>query len=194
MSYQLPCAPCRWSRPQFRPAAGGVCGGGPRSEAAVAGPPGVHPQPRCGGPHLGQDRRVPPLLREAPLPGTGRHPAQHAATGEAPRPWVCACIPRDAEVRASPSQLWMRLSGALQKKKNSELSYREAVKNSSNDETIAAKQVRLHGAGSHTTPQRALGLPRQEGGCLMGPAPRTPGGSLCFALGVWVTAWWRGPP
>ncbi|XP_063459388.1 small G protein signaling modulator 3 isoform X5 [Pan paniscus] len=38
-------------------------------------------------------------------------------------------------------QLWMRLSGALQKKRNSELSYREIVKNSSNDETIAAKQV-----------------------------------------------------
>lgn len=38
-------------------------------------------------------------------------------------------------------QLWMRLSGALQKKKNSELSYREMVKNSSNDETIAAKQI-----------------------------------------------------
>ncbi|XP_064139559.1 small G protein signaling modulator 3 isoform X2 [Loxodonta africana] len=38
-------------------------------------------------------------------------------------------------------QLWMRLSGALQKKHNSELSYRETVKNSSNDETIAAKQI-----------------------------------------------------
>ncbi|OWK03746.1 SGSM3 [Cervus elaphus hippelaphus] len=38
-------------------------------------------------------------------------------------------------------QLWMRLSGALQKKRNSELSYREIVKNSSNDETIAAKQI-----------------------------------------------------
>ncbi|XP_016043775.1 small G protein signaling modulator 3 isoform X2 [Erinaceus europaeus] len=38
-------------------------------------------------------------------------------------------------------QLWMRLSGALQKKKNSELSYREVVKNSSNDETLAAKQI-----------------------------------------------------
>lgn len=35
----------------------------------------------------------------------------------------------------------MRLSGALQKKKNSELSYREIIKNSSNDETIAAKQI-----------------------------------------------------
>lgn len=44
---------------------------------------------------------------------------------------------------APPPQLWMRLSGALQKKRNSELSYREMVKNSSNDETIAAKQVRL---------------------------------------------------
>ncbi|XP_057647395.1 small G protein signaling modulator 3 isoform X1 [Chionomys nivalis] len=38
-------------------------------------------------------------------------------------------------------QLWMRLSGALQKKKSSELSYREIVKNSSNDETIVAKQI-----------------------------------------------------
>ncbi|KAM4882886.1 small G protein signaling modulator 3 isoform 3-T3 [Thomomys bottae] len=38
-------------------------------------------------------------------------------------------------------QLWMRLSGALQKKQSSELTYREMVKNSSNDETIAAKQV-----------------------------------------------------
>lgn len=41
-----------------------------------------------------------------------------------------------------PVQLWMRLSGALQKKRNSEMSYRDIVKNSSNDETIAAKQVR----------------------------------------------------
>ncbi|XP_012880410.1 PREDICTED: small G protein signaling modulator 3 isoform X1 [Dipodomys ordii] len=38
-------------------------------------------------------------------------------------------------------QLWMRLSGALQKKRSSELTYRETVKNSSNDETIAAKQI-----------------------------------------------------
>ncbi|XP_040842429.1 small G protein signaling modulator 3 isoform X2 [Ochotona curzoniae] len=38
-------------------------------------------------------------------------------------------------------QLWMRLSGALQKKKSSELSYRDMVRNSSNDETIAAKQI-----------------------------------------------------
>lgn len=38
-------------------------------------------------------------------------------------------------------QIWMRLSGALQKKRNSEMSYREIVKNSSNDESIAAKQI-----------------------------------------------------
>ncbi|OWK59272.1 small G protein signaling modulator 3 [Taeniopygia guttata] len=38
-------------------------------------------------------------------------------------------------------QLWMRLSGALQKKRNSEMSYRDIMKNSSNDETIAAKQI-----------------------------------------------------
>ncbi|XP_028346465.1 small G protein signaling modulator 3 isoform X3 [Physeter macrocephalus] len=38
-------------------------------------------------------------------------------------------------------QLWMRLSGALQKKRNSELSYREIVKDSANDETVAAKQI-----------------------------------------------------
>ncbi|CAM2097988.1 small G protein signaling modulator 3 [Caretta caretta] len=38
-------------------------------------------------------------------------------------------------------QLWMRLSGALQKKRNSEMSYRDIVKNSSNDETISAKQI-----------------------------------------------------
>ncbi|KAL8221867.1 UNVERIFIED_CONTAM: Small G protein signaling modulator 3, partial [Gekko kuhli] len=38
-------------------------------------------------------------------------------------------------------QLWMRLSGALHKKRNTEMSYREIVKNSSNDETIAAKQI-----------------------------------------------------
>lgn len=40
-------------------------------------------------------------------------------------------------------QLWMRLSGALQKKRTSEISYREIVKNSSNDDTTAAKQVQI---------------------------------------------------
>ncbi|XP_016404818.1 small G protein signaling modulator 3 isoform X1 [Sinocyclocheilus rhinocerous] len=38
-------------------------------------------------------------------------------------------------------QLWMRLSGALQKKRTSEISYKEIVKNSSNDDTTAAKQI-----------------------------------------------------
>lgn len=53
----------------------------------------------------------------------------------------------------------MRLSGALQKKRNSELSYREMVKNSSNDETIAAKQVRL---GRHQGPFRKHFLVRNR--------------------------------
>lgn len=35
----------------------------------------------------------------------------------------------------------MRLSGALQKKRTSEISYREVIKNSSNDDTTVAKQV-----------------------------------------------------
>lgn len=52
-------------------------------------------------------------------------------------PWY---VPRETAMWLFP-QLWMRLSGALQKKRNSELSYRDIVKNSSNDETIAAKQV-----------------------------------------------------
>lgn len=51
-------------------------------------------------------------------------------------------VPPQTQCSRAPPQLWMRLSGALQKKKGSELSYREAVRNSSNDETIAAKQVR----------------------------------------------------
>ncbi|XP_067876000.1 small G protein signaling modulator 3 [Heterodontus francisci] len=38
-------------------------------------------------------------------------------------------------------QIWMRLSGALQKKRNTETSYRDIVKNSSNDGSIAAKQI-----------------------------------------------------
>lgn len=53
-------------------------------------------------------------------------------------PWS---VTRETMLHGFSFQLWMRLSGALQKKKNSELSYREIIKNSSNDETIAAKQV-----------------------------------------------------
>lgn len=54
----------------------------------------------------------------------------------------------------------MRLSGALQKKKGSELSYREAVRNSSNDETIAAKQVRM-GLGGLSGARRSTAATRQ---------------------------------
>ncbi|XP_027971397.1 small G protein signaling modulator 3 isoform X2 [Eumetopias jubatus] len=63
---------------------------------------------------------------------------------------VAVSLPRSEKLRSlvlagiphsMRPQLWMRLSGALQKKRNSELSYREVVKNSSNDETIAAKQI-----------------------------------------------------
>ncbi|XP_072512333.1 small G protein signaling modulator 3 isoform X2 [Notamacropus eugenii] len=38
-------------------------------------------------------------------------------------------------------QLWMRLSGALQKKRSSEMAYRDIVRSSTSDETIAAKQI-----------------------------------------------------
>ncbi|XP_074083102.1 small G protein signaling modulator 3 isoform X1 [Macrotis lagotis] len=38
-------------------------------------------------------------------------------------------------------QLWMRLSGALHKKRSSDVAYRDVVKNSSDDETLAAKQI-----------------------------------------------------
>lgn len=45
----------------------------------------------------------------------------------------------------------MRLSGALQKKRTSEISYREVIKNSSNDDTTVAKQVEINPLGV-TTP------------------------------------------
>uniref|UniRef100_A0A3P9KYX2 RUN and TBC1 domain-containing protein 3 n=1 Tax=Oryzias latipes TaxID=8090 RepID=A0A3P9KYX2_ORYLA len=38
-------------------------------------------------------------------------------------------------------QLWMRLSGALQKKRTSEIAYKEIVKNSSNDDSSTSKQI-----------------------------------------------------
>ncbi|XP_056653371.1 small G protein signaling modulator 3 isoform X2 [Monodelphis domestica] len=38
-------------------------------------------------------------------------------------------------------QLWMRLSGALHKKRNSDVAYRDIVRNSSDDDTLAAKQI-----------------------------------------------------
>ena len=38
-------------------------------------------------------------------------------------------------------QLWMRLSGALEKKKNSDLTYKDIVKTSSNDHLMTSKQI-----------------------------------------------------
>uniref|UniRef100_A0A8D0PRD6 Small G protein signaling modulator 3 n=1 Tax=Sus scrofa TaxID=9823 RepID=A0A8D0PRD6_PIG len=132
----LPRPPCR-RRPPAGPAAGR-----PPAEAALAGPPRVHAQPRRGRPHLGQDCRLPAPLREAPRPGAGRRPPQHEAAGEAAGGGAGVGPGPRAEGRARPSpQLWMRLSGALQKKRSSELTYRELVKNSSNDDTMAAKQI-----------------------------------------------------
>lgn len=46
-------------------------------------------------------------------------------------------------------QLWMRLSGALQKKRTSEIPYREIIKNSSNDDSTTAKQVKQHCSEDH---------------------------------------------
>uniref|UniRef100_A0AAY4DIE4 Small G protein signaling modulator 3 n=1 Tax=Denticeps clupeoides TaxID=299321 RepID=A0AAY4DIE4_9TELE len=63
---------------------------------------------------------------------------------------ISPCLPRSERLRtlvlggiphSMRPQLWMRLSGALQKKRTSEISYREIVKNSSNDDTTAAKQI-----------------------------------------------------
>ncbi|XP_043821282.1 small G protein signaling modulator 3 [Dromiciops gliroides] len=62
-------------------------------------------------------------------------------------------------------QLWMRLSGALQKKRSSEMAYRDIVKNSSNDETIAAKQIekdllRTMPSNACFSTMNSIGVPR----------------------------------
>lgn len=63
---------------------------------------------------------------------------------------ISSCLPRTDRLRSlvlagiphsMRPQLWMRLSGALQKKRTSEMSYKEIIKNSSNDDTTAAKQI-----------------------------------------------------
>ncbi|KAI1884490.1 hypothetical protein AGOR_G00226920 [Albula goreensis] len=63
---------------------------------------------------------------------------------------ISPCLQRSERLRAlvlggiphsMRPQLWMRLSGALQKKRTSDISYREIIKNSSNDDTTAAKQI-----------------------------------------------------
>lgn len=170
----LPRPPCR-RRPPAGPAAGR-----PPAEAALAGPPRVHAQPRRGRPHLGQDCRLPAPLREAPRPGAGRRPPQHEAAGEAAGGGAGVGPGPRAEGRARPSpQLWMRLSGALQKKRSSELTYRELVKNSSNDDTMAAKQV-SPGAGRRSAwAAGGLGMPAGPLPGLGGPfAPKGPLGPL----------------
>lgn len=63
---------------------------------------------------------------------------------------IDASLPRSDKLRAlvlsgiphsMRPQMWMRFSGALLKKRSSEMSYREIVKNSSNEETLSAKQI-----------------------------------------------------
>ncbi|XP_036614721.1 small G protein signaling modulator 3 isoform X1 [Trichosurus vulpecula] len=62
-------------------------------------------------------------------------------------------------------QLWMRLSGALQKKHSSEMAYRDIVKNSSSDETMAAKQIekdllRTMPSNACFSTMNSIGVPR----------------------------------
>uniref|UniRef100_A0A3Q2XUP5 RUN and TBC1 domain-containing protein 3 n=1 Tax=Hippocampus comes TaxID=109280 RepID=A0A3Q2XUP5_HIPCM len=63
---------------------------------------------------------------------------------------IAPVLPRSERLRAlvlggiphsMRPQLWMRLSGALQKKRTSEITYKEIIKNSSNDDTSTAKQI-----------------------------------------------------
>ncbi|XP_069052908.1 small G protein signaling modulator 3 isoform X3 [Lepisosteus oculatus] len=67
---------------------------------------------------------------------TWEHISPTLARSDRLRALVLAGIPHSMR-----PQLWMRLSGALQKKRTSEITYREIVKNSSNDDTTAAKQI-----------------------------------------------------
>ncbi|XP_074127885.1 small G protein signaling modulator 3 isoform X1 [Sminthopsis crassicaudata] len=63
-------------------------------------------------------------------------------------------------------QLWMRLSGALQKKRGSDTAYRDIVKNSCNDETLAAKQqiekdlLRTMPSNACFSAMNSVGVPR----------------------------------
>ncbi|XP_066866365.1 small G protein signaling modulator 3 isoform X9 [Kogia breviceps] len=100
-----------------------------------------------GGPRPGQLLEDPPqrLRWQAHLEFTHNHDV-----GDLTWDKIAISLPRSEKLRSlvlagvphsMRPQLWMRLSGALQKKRNSELSYREIVKDSANDETVAAKQV-----------------------------------------------------
>ncbi|XP_041941545.1 small G protein signaling modulator 3 isoform X1 [Alosa sapidissima] len=72
------------------------------------------------------------------------------AVGDLTWDGISPCLPRTDRLRSlvlagiphsMRPQLWMRLSGALQKKRTSEMSYKELVKNSTTDDTTAAKQI-----------------------------------------------------
>uniref|UniRef100_W5MZQ6 RUN and TBC1 domain-containing protein 3 n=1 Tax=Lepisosteus oculatus TaxID=7918 RepID=W5MZQ6_LEPOC len=76
---------------------------------------------------------------------TWEHISPTLARSDRLRALVLAGIPHSMR-----PQLWMRLSGALQKKRTSEITYREIVKNSSNDDTTAAKQVRVSTVPPHS--------------------------------------------
>nr|XP_058937044.1 small G protein signaling modulator 3 isoform X4 [Kogia breviceps] len=100
-----------------------------------------------GGPRPGQLLEDPPqrLRWQAHLEFTHNHDV-----GDLTWDKIAISLPRSEKLRSlvlagvphsMRPQLWMRLSGALQKKRNSELSYREIVKDSANDETVAAKQI-----------------------------------------------------
>lgn len=120
--------------------------GRPPAAAALASPPGVHTQPHGGRPDLGPDRPRPGALRASPHAGARWHPSQHEAAGERRDARLFQCLIKKKKKKRktaflSVHQLWMRLSGALQKKRTSEISYREVIKNSSNDDTTVAKQV-----------------------------------------------------
>lgn len=119
--------------------------GRPPAATALASPPRVHTQPHGGRPDLGPDRPRPGALRASPHPGARRHPSQHEAAGEQGDSRVLQCFQKQTNCTGdcfmSARQLWMRLSGALQKKRTSEISYREVIKNSSGDDTTVAKQV-----------------------------------------------------
>ncbi|KAG7247030.1 hypothetical protein CRUP_013652, partial [Coryphaenoides rupestris] len=62
-------------------------------------------------------------------------------------------------------QLWMRFSGALQKKRTSEISYKEIVKNGTNDDSSTSKQIekdllRTMPSNACFTSLSSVGVPR----------------------------------
>uniref|UniRef100_A0A4W5Q234 RUN and TBC1 domain-containing protein 3 n=1 Tax=Hucho hucho TaxID=62062 RepID=A0A4W5Q234_9TELE len=105
-------------------------------------PDGVEPEPRP------EPQREDPQQRlrwQAHLEFTHNH-----TVGDLTWDLISPVLPRSERLRSlvlggiphsMRPQLWMRLSGALQKKRTTEISYKEIVKNSTNNETTAAKQI-----------------------------------------------------